>query len=211
MKKLSIIREDGATKCPYGLSIISACSSAGNSVSQMQPLNGIDTSKTDEVIQNNKYTHLTQKSDQRCIYANEILEKFNKVDCSFGSGKSDLGTEYLSPSSLYPKIFIGEGAGPGTDNGQDIYDPRLYSDAPEKTIDVPFGMYSIFADRSNELGLLKAADKYTNKIITIRDKISFLRNIYFDTLKLIYQKKASVILDNNQLNELLFIINDWAK
>lgn len=221
MKKLSVIRGDSVPtidmddttsgKCPYGLSITSACKDVGDAILTMTAVEDIPGAEK-QTTQKNRVIYHTQKVGERCPYANEILEKFNKVDCSWGDSAAGEHTGYLTPSPLYPKTFIGDGLEPGSPNkGQDIYDPRQYFDAPERGIDVPYGLFSIFANRSNELGMLRLAEKYTNKSSIIRDKLAFLREQYFNTLKSIIPSSSVVKLSEEQLEKLLFVVDDWTK
>lgn len=212
MKKLSVIRGDTIAKCPYGLDVITACKDVGDAILTMSPVEDNIPGAESPTAQKNKIIYLTQKVDERCPFANEILEKFNKVDCSWGDTAAGEGTSYLSPSPLYPRNFIGDGLEPGTPNkGQDIYDPRQYFDAPERGIDVPYGLFSIFSSRSNEMGIIRVAEKYTNKIPNIKDKLAFLRDKYFDTLKSIIPSSSIVKLNDEQLEKLLFVVDDWTK
>ena len=209
MKKLSVIKGNTVAKCPYGLNIIESCKDVGDAILTMTPIS--ESEEPERTIKKNLIIYHTQKLDERCPFANEILEKFKKVDCSWGDTAAGEGIQYLTPSPLYPRTFIGDGIEPGSNKGQDIYDPRLYFDAPERYIDVPFGLYSIFASRSNELGIMRVAEKYTNKIPNIRDKLALLRDKYFDTLKSIAPKNSIIKLNDEQLEKMLFVINDWTK
>lgn len=223
MKKLSVIRGDSVpavwaddeaiTTCPYGLPITSACNDVGDAVLTMSPLeNFAGGAMAKQVQQKNRVIYHTQKVGERCPFANEILEKFNKVDCSWGDTAAGEGTSYLTPSPLYPRTFIGDGLEPGSPNkGQDIFDPRMYFDAPERGIDVPYGLFSIFSNRSNELGIIRVAEKYTNKFPNIKDKLALLRDKYFDTLKLIVPSSSISKLSDEQLEKLLFVVDDWTK
>lgn len=221
MKKLSVIRgntapsiwsDDNSLKCPYGLDITSACKDVGDTILTMSPLNNFGEGLMKTVAQKNKVIYHTQKVGERCPFANEILEKFDKVDCSWGDSAAGEGVAYLTPSPLYPRTFIGDGLEPGSPNkGQDVYDPRQYFDAPERGIDVPFGMYSIFSSRSNEMGIIRVAEKYTNKITNIQGKLALLRDKYFNTLKSIIPSSSIVKLNDEQLEKLLFVIDDWTK
>lgn len=211
MKKLSVIRGTGVAICPYGLKIIDACKDAGNSVKTMMPLEEADTPQLKaKAARENKITYITQKEKQRCPYANDILEKFDKVDCSFGDSAAGEGVSYLPSSPLYPKNFIGDGLAPGggTNKGQDVYDPRLYFEGTERDL-LPEGMYNVFASRSNEQSLLKMAET-TNKFANIKGKLDSLRNKYFDVIKAVVPNKV-VKLNQKQLEQLLVVINDWTK
>lgn len=222
MKKLSVIRgnvapsvwsDDNSMKCPYGLDITSACKDVGDAILTMTPLENFAGGALEgQAAKKNKVIYHTQKLGERCPFANEIMEKFNKVDCSWGDTAAGEGVHYLTPSPLYPRTFIGDGLEPGTPNkGQDIYDPRMYFDAPERGIDVPYGLFSIFSSRSNEMGIIRIAEKYTNKIPSIKDKLAFLRDEYFDTLKSIIPSSSITKLSDEQLEKLLFVIDDWTK
>lgn len=72
-------------------------------------------------------------------------------------------------------------------------------------------MFSIFSSKENEAELIRIASKTANKIVNIRDSIALLRNRYFDTLKLIIPNNHIVKLNDVQLEELLLVIDDWAK
>lgn len=219
MKKLSVIRgntvsmDKASTKCPYGLDITAACKDVGDAILTMTPLDlEVPGAVDQQAAQKNRVLYHTQKVGERCPFANEILEKFNKVDCSWGDSAAGEGTSYLTPSPLYPRTFIGDGLEPGTPNkGQDVYDPRQYFDAPERGVDVPFGLYSIFSSRTNELGIIRIAEKYTNKFPNIKDSLALLRDKYYDTLKSIVPSSSVVKLNDEQLEKLLFVINDWTK
>lgn len=211
MKKLSIIRGETVANCPYGLPIIEACDSVGDIISTMQSLESVEEKDMQNVARKNKIIYFTQKLDERCPFANEVLKKFDRVDCSFSDTAAGEGAHYLTPSPLYPRTFIGDGLEPGSNKGQDVYDPRLYFDAPERYIDVPFGLYSIFSNRSNELGIIRIATKYTNKIPNIRDKLALLRNKYFGALESIIPSSSIIKLNDEQLEKLLFIVDDWTK
>lgn len=210
MKKLSVIRGKDVAKCPYGLPILEACESVGKSIFQMTVAELVENEYIDETLKNNKILYLTQKTKQQCPFANSIMEKYNKVDCSYGDAGAGEGSGYLPASPFAPSIFISNR--PDTPNQQQpIYDPRLFFEAPNRGIDVPFGMYSIFSSQFNEDALLKLADiKTTNNSVNIKNKIALLKNKYFDILKIIIRKAAVIELNNTDLEKMLIIINDWA-
>lgn len=212
MKKLSVIRGGTISKCPYGLDIISSCNDVGSVIKEMTPIDNLTGAQAFNTAKNNRVTYHTQKVGERCPFANEIMEKFNKVDCSYGDTAAGEGTGFLPSSPLYPRNFIGDGLEPGTTNkGQDIYDPRQYYDAPERGIDVPFGLFSIFSHRSNEQGIIRIAGKYTNKFPNIKDKLALLRDKYYNTLKTIISNSSVIKLSDEHLEKLLFVIEDWTK
>ena len=212
MKKLAVIRGKNVNSCPYGLPITTACKDVGDTILTMQALSTIDEAEIDNAQKRNKVIYLTKKVGERCPFANDIMTQFDKVECSWGDSAAGEGVGYLAPSPLYPRTFIGDGVAPGVSNkGQDVSDPRLYFDAPERGIDVPFGMFSIFSNMSNEIKLLKIASKPTNKIANIRDKLVILRDKYFDVLKLAMLDRHPIELNEEQIEKLLFVIDDWVK
>lgn len=211
IKKLSFIRGSSALQCPYGLPITSACGTVGDTILQMQVLSTTDEDKIEQVSKKNKVIYLTQQLGERCPFANEIMKKFDKVDCSWGDTAAGEGTHYLTPSPLYPRTFIGDGVSPGTRGGDNITDPRLYFDEPQRGIDVPFGLFSIFSSLSNEQRLIRIAEKYTNKIPNIKESLALLRDKYFSILKSIIPSSSIIKLNNEQLEKLLFVINDWTQ
>ena len=209
MKRLAVIRGDKASKCPFGLSIIEACKNAGQAISNMQPIENADES----VEANNKVAYLTRKEDARCPFADQIMEHYNTVNCSFGDQAAGLGSSYLPASPFYPRTMIGDGWAPGgsaLDKGVNITDPRLTTYGPEKLVDVPFGMYSIYSNQSNYDALIKLASRSANKAATIKDKLALLRDRYFNTLQLLIPKAATK-LNDGQLEALLHVIDEWTK
>lgn len=217
MKKLAVIRGKNISNCPYGLPVIAACKFIGDTILTMQALSLVEDDDREKAAKNNKIIYLTdiysaKKAAARCPFANDIMTQFDKVECSWGDTAAGEGVSYLTPSPLYPRTFIGDGVSPaGSNKGQDVSDPRLYFDAPERGIDVPFGMFSIFSDKDNEKRLLKIAEKYTNKIVNIGDKLAYLRDKYFDALKLLVSSPVIIKLNDQQLEKLLFVIDDWTK
>jgi len=212
MKKLAVIRDEESEKCPFGLNILSGCKLVGDSISQMDPLDSAEDREIKEKVRrNNEVIYLTQKNDSQCPYANKILNDFNAVECNYGDTASGEKTSYLPASPLYPRNTIGDGVSPSLQTPVQVgTDPRLTFEGPSKGLDVQNGMFSIFSNRSNELALLKMADS-TNKISNIRDKIAILRDKYFYTLNSIIPSRSIVKLNNEQLEELLLVIDDWTK
>lgn len=207
--KLAIIRgKELNGGCPYALDIPAACSCVGGAIDLMTPTEGLkDDGKQ---AANNKVIYHTQKNGEQCKYANEILDKFGKVDCSYGDNAAGEGrTGYLPGSPLYPSIFI-TNTNPSPQRGQDITDVRALPDSSDRGYDVNFGLFSTFANRSNEMNLLKIAET-TNNTIHIKEKWDKLRKEYYATLANLFSTNHIKKLGNTELTELLAIINDWAK
>jgi hypothetical protein len=209
MKKLSIIRGKDVVSCPYGLPIIEACCNIGDNILKMQVLNEMPDDKIKQAINNNHIIYMTQQIGERCVFANEIMKKYNKVDCSYGDSAAGEGVSYLNPSPFAPSIYISQRPDmPNTQ--QNITDPRLFFDEPGRGIDVPFGLFSVFADKYNQQELIKLANaKTTNNLPNIVDKIGTLKGKYFDILKLVVNAKP-IKLSVAELEKMLVIINDWT-
>jgi hypothetical protein len=214
MKKLSIIRsKETNIACPYALPITDACNSMGRAILQLQAIEYIDDEAEKEKAKKRNYTlYLTKKIGERCIFADQIMANKNTVNCSFGDVAAGEGSSYLPNSPLYPRTFVGDGfSTPDANKQQVIYDPRLnYPEAIQRDIDVPFGLYSIFADKDNADNLIKLANASTNNLSNIRDRLNFLRDKYWDTLKTMMAPKSAVKLNNDHLKVMLGVINEWT-
>jgi hypothetical protein len=212
MKKLAVIRGKNIAECPYGLNAIEACKSVGNAITTMQALAMVDESRVDDVKNKNKIIYLTNKDKARCPFANNILTTFDKVDCSYGDNGQGQGITHFPASPLYARNFVGTGFDITPDNRQqNNTDPRNFQYATDQGVDVPFGLFSIFSNVSNEIKLLKIASKPTNKIANIGDKLVILRDKYFDVLKLAMLDRRAIELNEEQIEKLLFVIDDWVK
>ena len=207
--KLAIIRgKEVNGGCPFSLDISAACSSVGGAIDQMTPTQGLkDGGKT---AANNKVIYHTQKNGEQCKYAAQIIEEKNVVNCDFGdTGEGQGDTGYLPGSPLYISNWISN-TNPSPNRGQDITDYRGLPDSDDRGYNVPFGMFSIFSNRSNEANLLKMAET-TNNTIHIKEKIGKLRKEYYSTLASLFSIDRVRKLGTTELTELLAIINDWAK
>jgi len=209
MKKLSIIRNENVV-CPFGLEIPRACSSIGTNIFKMSALPLVDEEDIDKAKRRNKIIYLTQKGEDKCPFADQILEKFGAVNCSWGdvAAAEGSGNMYLHGSPLYPSVFIGNGTSPSP-REQPNYDASKSFEEPGKGIDVPFGLFSIFSSSTNTDQLIKLAET-TNKTPNIREKLSFLRKEYGDILQRVYANEIITELNNTQLKEMLVVINEWT-
>jgi hypothetical protein len=214
MKKLAVIRGHKAgVNCPYGLEIVKACLDAGDAVSSMQALDTIDKKDIDGARKSNKVIYLTQKTGERCKFANEVMVKFDAVDCSYGdTAAGEHGGGYIPGSPLYPRTFVGTGFDSSNDNRQQyITDPRYFQYSTDQGVDVPFGLYSVFSDKSNYNQFLKIAARPTNKVADIEAKLALLRDRYLESLKLVVSSTIPAKLTDEQLEKLIPVIDDWSK
>jgi len=111
MKKCSFVRSDnnGLKKCPFGLPIIKGCACAGDSVSHMCPLVFVPEDKRDQVKKANARVYIYYKTGERCIYASNIMNNQDVVNCDFGDTAAGLGSVPFTGSPLYSQTFGGVG------------------------------------------------------------------------------------------------------
>lgn len=112
MKKRCWIRSDndqGQGSCPFGLPVTEACKYAGNSVTHMCPLEMMPEEKSEPIEKANKRVYLYYKTGDRCIYASNIVDANNVVNCDFGDTAAGMNTPAFSGSPLYPQTFSGIG------------------------------------------------------------------------------------------------------
>lgn len=112
MKKCAWIYSDkdqGQGSCPFGLPIIDGCKHAGDSVMHMCPLKMASKNKYDAIKKANMRVYLYYKTDNRCSYAANIVEKYNVVNCDFGDTGAGMSVPAFTGSPLYPQTFSGIG------------------------------------------------------------------------------------------------------
>ena len=112
MKKCSFILSDKNEnkECPFGLPITKGCLFAGSSVSHMCPLSLIeDGNKKEKTAKMNKRVYLYYADGTPCLYAANILEKFDAVNCNFGDTAQGMHAPVLEGSPLYAQTFGGTG------------------------------------------------------------------------------------------------------
>lgn len=159
MIKLSMIR-DIETLCPFGLEIISACQTAGDTVERMAPLSlGEDELEQNEIKQANHRLFLWQADGNRCKYAGKIISNPHpSVECNFG--ESDQG-EGQSVNFMGSPDYIKEQSGVGGLNGvftfpvglmqsDSLGHPTYYSD---------YSVESLAEDINNLISIQKSAKK----------------------------------------------------
>ena len=112
MRKCAWIRSDkdqGQGKCPFGLPITEGCRHAGDAVTHMCPLETVSKEKHEPIEKANKRVYIYYKTDNRCIYASNILENRGVVNCDFGDTGAGMQTPTFSGSPLYAQTFGGIG------------------------------------------------------------------------------------------------------
>jgi len=110
MRKRCWIRgEQKGKKCPFGLPITLACQNAGDSVTHMCPLEGVPVDKQERVMLANRRVYLYHKADQRCLYAVNVMDEAQAVNCDFGDVGQGMGGAAFSGSPLYAQTFSGVG------------------------------------------------------------------------------------------------------
>ena len=93
--RLAIIRK--SNECPFGLPIPQACMYAGDSTTDME-----EGGKLNKAIYNTERTH------ERCVFAGNVLEHNDAVECNYGSvlqGQKSIKMFHGNPQ--YPKMWSG--------------------------------------------------------------------------------------------------------
>lgn len=110
MRKNCWIRgEKKGKRCPFGLPITLACHNAGDSVTHMCPLESVSGEGGERVALANKRVYLYHKTGQRCLYAVDVMDQAQAVNCDFGDVGAGLGGVAFSGSPLYAQTFSGIG------------------------------------------------------------------------------------------------------
>jgi len=109
--KCAWIRSDKleGKQCPFGLPITLGCRNAGDSVARMCPLSAVPEEQRPQVDKANKRVYIHEKTGQRCIYAHDIIEKKEAVNCDFGDVGEGMSTPAFEGSPLYAQTFSGIG------------------------------------------------------------------------------------------------------
>lgn len=156
--KLAVIRSDGDTPCPFGLSIPFACKSAGELIKNMAPVDVMEDMSEEEkasIAKANKHLLRWKNPESRCFYAGVIFKDKGVVECNWMA--SDAGTTQqgaLVGSPFYYKHYSGIGL-----DGLYSYPLGYYTD---NSIDrgMYYGMYSIESTgESGQENIKKEADE----------------------------------------------------
>jgi hypothetical protein len=110
MRKTCWIRGDKKGKrCPFGLPITLACHNAGDSVTHMCSLEAVPGDWGGKTALANKRVYLYHKTGQRCLYAVDVMDEAQAVNCDFGDVGAGMGGVAFSGSPLYAQTFSGIG------------------------------------------------------------------------------------------------------
>ena len=205
MKKCAWIKSDkdqGDGGCPFGLPIIEGCKYAGDSVSHMCPLETISEEKQEDVEKANKRVYLYYKTNDRCIYAANIVNEQGVVNCDFGDTGAGMSTPTFSGSPLYPQTFSGIGL-----DGLYAFPLGFYADNNESR-NLFQGLFSLVGFEMS-VKLIKTAsisknilDKLSrNEILNEKEKIDLLQEV--ENYREKYEENT---IDTGKLNQM---INKW--
>lgn len=179
MKKCAFVRSDVKSdkKCPFGLPITAACECAGNSVTHMCPLSMIEGEKQEAVKLANARVYIYYKTGDRCIYAANIIENKQSVNCDFGDTAAGMHGPPMIGSPLYAQTFAGVGL-----DGLYAFPLGFYADNNQSR-NLFEGLFSLIG--SDNFEIIKEAehsvhpdikdvfDKYSDKIKTTFDKLMY--------------------------------------
>ena len=164
MKKCAFIRSDKkGDQCPFGLPITKACMNAGESVTHMCPTDFVeDEGKKERVKKANKRIYIYHKTGGRCLYAADVMEKFDSVNCNFGDTAAGMHGPAFTGSPLYAQSF-----GTGID-GLYGFPMGMYSDNSQSR-NLFFGLFSLVSEQ--DFGLIKEAILENENMKSIVEKL----------------------------------------
>jgi hypothetical protein len=106
------IRSDNMAdkKCPFGLPITNGCKCAGSSVFNMVNIESVPEDKKEKIKTMNKRILVFYGGQQKCVFANNIMEKYGSVNCNFDDTAAGMGEfPTIEGSPLYTQTFGGMG------------------------------------------------------------------------------------------------------
>jgi len=109
LMKSSEIRSPGVRECPFGLPIANACKNAGTSVDDMTALDSVPKEQQEKYRKANRRVYMYSQSNERCPYADKIVENKEAVHCDWGESGARMSDEPMRPSPFYPRVFHGLG------------------------------------------------------------------------------------------------------
>ncbi len=110
MRKTCWIRgADKSKRCPFGLPITLACNNAGDSVTHMCPLESVPEEKRERVALADRRVYLYHKTGHRCLYAVNVMDEAQAVNCDFGDVGQGMQGPAFAGSPLYTQTFSGVG------------------------------------------------------------------------------------------------------
>lgn len=107
--KLSVIRDNEESPCPFGLEIPCGCKTVGETITKMAPFDilGEESSEEEkkEIVKANNYVFRWRRTGEKCPFANELVK--DKVICFWKSYGAGVHGSALMGSPLYYKHFNG--------------------------------------------------------------------------------------------------------
>jgi len=147
MKRCAWIKSDkdqGEGSCPFGLPIVEGCQFAGDSVAHMCPLETMPKEKREDIEKANKRVYIYYKTNDRCMYAANVIIEQNVVNCDFGDSAAGMSMPAFSGSPLYPQTFSGIGL-----DGLYAFPLGFYADNNESR-NLFQGLFSLVGSRAYE-------------------------------------------------------------
>lgn len=139
LKRLAVIRGSGIRECPFGLPITTACQTAGDAVTRMQPLDEVSPKKRDACKTANRRIFRHYANGTQCPFADSIVDSKNVVNCDYGDAAEGVHSVALPASPSYPRVF--NGLWP---TGLFAYPVNFYQDNYESR-QIFSGIYSIYS------------------------------------------------------------------
>lgn len=142
LRKLAVIRDNEDSPCPFGLPIVQACFTAGDSVDDMEIVT--DTQAEKPTIEHNLAILNKNVEQKKCKYAAHLFKnKEHSVDCDFGDTAAGLSQDVsFLGSPYYTQIDKGVGIG-----GLSNYPVTYQTDGSEYRSNLYYGMYGWASDR----------------------------------------------------------------
>ena len=205
--KSATIRGEGIRDCPFALAIPNGCRCAGKAVERMAPILDKNTPEENEQLAKaNKLVFAYHKEDKNCIYADKILEDYDKVDCDFGDTGQGLHSVPFVGSPLYPQSFSG-----GNLDGLHSFPLGYYSDN-DSSRNLFLGLFSLLGYTSRE-ELIKLADNYdksgekekADTLDELLNKLTTIKEEYKETFDKIesYLNESRTTYNNKEVNPAL--------
>jgi len=190
--KKADIRGKRIAECPFGLAITKACKCTGDAVTRMIPVNGMEDDqnfndavdledKKEDIIKDNKMVHYKHKSGKKCIYADTIMEDFDKVNCNFGDTGAGTDTAAFTGSPLYTSMFSGHGT-----NGIFSFPLGYYADNNESR-NLFYGLFSLLGEDTQDQ-IVKLANNMDSEkggefLGSLQKKINLIKENYDEGMK----------------------------
>jgi hypothetical protein len=138
--------------CPFGLPITEACEYAGSTILRMCDLSTVTEEQKEQTTLTNKRIYIYYRTNERCLFAANIVKEENAVNCDYGDTAQGLHVQHIEGSPLYPGPMVGLGL-----ESLHAYPLGMYGDNAVMR-NIPFGLYSLISKR-NEDEIIKKSNK----------------------------------------------------